>query len=194
MLKIGLTGNIGSGKSTIAQIFKVLGVPVYVADDEAKKIINQPEIKAEVLCKYGRTMLTENVIDRKKLAALVFADVDALLWLNQLIHPFVKADFDNWIAQLPNDCLYAIEEAAILFESGFDKYVDKTILVTAPENMRMQRVMQRDDVEAELFLQRSAHQWDENCKIQLADFRIINDDTQLVIPQVMELHRIFTNK
>jgi len=189
MLKIGLTGNIGSGKTTIAMVFKILGIPVYHADDEAKKLLLLPEIIDKLINKYGNTILTNNIIDRKKLAALVFTDADALQWLNQLIHPLIKTDFDQWLTSLPDKYNYIIQEAAILFESGFNDYVDKTILITAPENLRMQRVMQRDGVTAELFMQRAAHQWIESRKQKLADYTIVNDDTQLVIPQILDLHQ-----
>ena len=191
MLKIGLTGNIGSGKTTIAMVFKTLGVPVYHADDEAKKLLLHTEIINKLINKFGNTVLTNNNIDRKKLGALVFADADALQWLNHLIHPLIKIDFDHWLTLLPSNCQYAIQEAAILFESGFNVYVDKTILITAPENLRMQRVMQRDGVTVELFMQRATHQWIESRKQMLADYTIINDDTQLVIPQILELHHKF---
>ncbi len=192
MLKIGLTGNIGSGKTTIAEIFKVLGIAVYHADYEAKKLLFKPEIQAELINKFGNVILTNGIIDNKKLANLVFSDASSLQFLNNLIHPLVKIDFDNWILSLNTDCQYIIQEAAILFESGFDKYVDKTILVTAPEKLRMQRVCERDEISNEMFLQRTANQWDENCKLELADFVIVNDDTQLVIPQVLELHKQFS--
>ena len=191
MLKIGLTGNIGSGKTTITMVFKILGVPVYLADDEAKKLLLHTEIINKLINKFGNTVLTNNNIDRKKLAALVFADADALQWLNHLIHPLIKTDFDQWLTLLPRNSQYVIQEAAILFESGFNVYVDKTILITAPENLRMQRVMQRDGVTAELFMQRATNQWIECRKQMLADYNIINDDTQLVIPQILELHQKF---
>ncbi len=191
MLKIGLTGNIGSGKTTIAMVFKTLGIPIYHADDEAKKLLLLPEIIDKLINKFGNTILTNNIIDRKKLAALVFTDADALQCLNQLIHPLIKTDFDQWLTLLPGNYKYIIQEAAILFESGFNDYVDKTILITAPENLRMQRVMQRDGVTSELFMQRASNQWIESRKQMLADYTIINDDTQLVIPQILELHQKF---
>lgn len=194
MLKIGLTGNIGSGKSTIAEIFKVLGVAVYHADDEVKKFLSNSEVIAKLINKFGETIFTNGIINKRKLADIVFTDSVSLQFLNNLIHPLLKTDFDNWITTLSLDYKYVVQEAAILFESGFEKYVDKTILVTAPENLRMQRVCERDGISSDMFLQRAANQWGENRKLKLADFVIVNDDTQLVIPKVLELHQQFILK
>ncbi len=192
MLKIGLTGNIGSGKSTIAEVFKVLGVAVYNADVEAKKFLAKPEIIAEIIERFGSSVCSNNIIDRKKLAELVFTDAASLQFLNNLIHPLLKTDFENWLSEVAVDCKYVIQEAAILFESGFDQYVDKTILITASIKLRMQRVCNRDQISETLFLQRAANQWPESRHLELADFVIVNDDTQLVIPQLLELHQLFS--
>ena len=191
MLKIGLTGNIGSGKTTVAEVFKVLGAKIYYADNEAKKFLAQPEIIAVICQKFGNTILSDNQIDRKKLASIVFEDVEALDWLNQLIHPLIRTDFENWINELTYKCQYVILEAAILFESGFDKCVDKIILVTAEEEIRKQRVIERDHTTIEMFIKRSSNQWEESRKKNLSDFLIINDDTELIIPQILVLHNQF---
>ncbi|MFZ4401801.1 MAG: dephospho-CoA kinase [Bacteroidales bacterium] len=190
MLKIGLTGNIGSGKSTIAEIFKVLGVEVYHADDNAKSLLNKPEVCSKIIGKFGESVLTNGSIDKKKLADIVFTDAESLEFLNKSIHPLLKIDFDNWLLSKEKNNQYIIIEAAILFESGFDKYVDKTILITAAEKIRMKRVCERDNISEILFLQRSTNQWKESQKLELADFVVINDETQLVLPQILELHSL----
>jgi dephospho-CoA kinase len=189
MLKIGLTGNIGSGKSTVAGIFKILGIAVYHADTEAKKFLQQQIVIEQLIVQFGDKILTEDIIDRAKLAQLVFNDKRALDFLNQLIHPLVKTDFEQWMASLEAKSPYVVQEAAILFESSFEKYVDKTILVTAPLHLRMNRVMERDHISAAMFMQREANQWTEDKKTELASFVIVNDDTKLLIPQLMEIHQ-----
>lgn len=189
MIKIGLTGNIGSGKSTIAKIFSLLQIPVYNADDEAKKFLSNQFVISELINKFGSNILADNKIDNKKLAAIVFNNKDYLIFLNQLIHPLVKTDFNNWCNSLPDSCKYVIMEAAILFESGFDKYVDKIIMVTAPQEIRIERIIKRDNSTREEILKRMANQWDEDKKTNLADFLITNDDNSLLIPQVIEINK-----
>jgi dephospho-CoA kinase len=189
MLKIGLTGNIGSGKSTIAKIFNILEIPVYQADTEAKKFLTDPAVIQELITKFGLNILTDNKIDNKKLATIVFDNTDSLAFLNQLIHPLVKSDFDNWCNSLSDNCEFIIMEAAILFESGFDKYVDKTIVVTAPQNIRIERIIKRDKSTQEEILKRMKNQWEEDKKKKLADFLINNNGEELIIPQVIEIHK-----
>lgn len=189
MLKIGLTGNIGSGKSTVAKIFNILEIPIYHADIEAKKFLTDQTVIQALINKFGFKILTDNKIDNKKLAAIVFNNKDYLIFLNQLIHPLVKTDFNNWCNSLPDSCKYVIMEAAILFESGFDKYVDKIIMVTAPQEIRIERIIKRDNSTREEILKRMANQWDEDKKTNLADFLITNDDNSLLIPQVIEINK-----
>ncbi|MCX6230962.1 MAG: dephospho-CoA kinase [Bacteroidetes bacterium] len=188
MLKIGLTGNIGSGKTTVAGIFNILGVDVYHADTEAKKFLQYLEVIEKLKGNFGDKIITNHTIDKIKLANLVFNDKLALNFLNQTIHPYVKTDFEQWMTTLNPSKKYVVQEAAILFESGFDKYVDKTILVTAPQSIRMQRVTERDNISEAMFLQRDNNQWPEERKIEMADYVIVNDDTISVIPQIIELH------
>jgi len=188
MFKIGLTGKIGSGKFTVACIFKILGIQLYHADDEAKKFLQQSSVFDQLIAHFDNNILTDDKIDKAKLANLVFNDKKALDFLNQLIHPYVKTDFEQWITSIDKKSPYVVQEAAILFESHFEQYVDKTILITAPLPIRMQRVMERDHITAEMFMQREANQWPEDRKIKLADFTIFNDDTQLLIPQIIALH------
>jgi dephospho-CoA kinase len=193
MLKIGLTGNIGSGKSTVAKIFKILGIPVYHSDIEAKKFLTDKTVMRELTNRFGTEIVTESKIDNKKLASIVFKENDSLIFLNNLIHPLVKKDFENWCNTVSPTNKYIIQEAAILFESNFDKYVDKTILVIAPENIRLERVIKRDSISKEEVLKRMANQWDEERKVKLADFLINNNDKELLIPQLIEIHKKIIN-
>ncbi|SDF38856.1 dephospho-CoA kinase [Mucilaginibacter pineti] len=189
MLKIGLTGNIGSGKTTVAKIFEFLGIPVFYADDEAKKVMVTDEILIEAI---KHTFGTESYfedgsLNRKHIAGIVFNNDVDLQKLNALVHPAVFRAFDKLEAQA--NAPYIIREAAILFESGSYKTCDRSILVTAPLEMRIARVMQRDGVSKTDVEKREARQLSEKDKKQLANDFIINDDKHLVIPQVHALHR-----
>ncbi|MEI6695022.1 MAG: dephospho-CoA kinase [Bacteroidota bacterium] len=188
MLKIGLTGNIGSGKTTLAKVFKVLDIPIYSADYEAKKFLAHADVLSKLYQNFGEGIMTNGRIDRKKLSDLVFADPASLQFLNQLIHPLIKTDFENWLKLMPKDCPYIILEAAILFESGFDQYVDKTILVSSPQNICIQRVVARDKVSEADVMKRMNNQWDEDRKRKLSNYEIVNDEHRLLIPQLLEIH------
>ena len=172
---IGLTGGIGSGKSSIAQHIESLGVPVYIADIEAKKILETDAVIAKVVALFGEDILDKEKIDKKKIAALVFQDPEKLRKYNNIIHPEVFLHFQNWVKQHENLRL-VVKEAAILFESGSYKDCDKIILVTAPKETRIKRVMKRDGVSREAVEQRMAHQWDDEKKKALSDFVIENID------------------
>jgi dephospho-CoA kinase len=170
---IGLTGGIGSGKSSIAKHIESLGIPVYIADTEAKKILDTADVIAKVIALFGDDILENGKIDRKKIAALVFQDPEKLKKYNAIIHPEVYLHFQNWVKQHNNYPL-VIKEAAILFESGSYKDCDKIILVTAPKENRIQRVMKRDAVTREAVEQRMSHQWDDETKKSMSDFVIEN--------------------
>lgn len=172
---IGLTGGIGSGKSSIAQHIESLGVPVYIADIEAKKILETDAVIAKVVALFGEDILDKEKIDKKKIATLVFQDPEKLRKYNNIIHPEVFLHFQNWVKQYENLPL-VVKEAAILFESGSYKDCDKIILVTAPKETRIKRVMKRDGVSREAVEQRMAHQWDDEKKKALSDFVIENID------------------
>lgn len=174
---IGLTGGIGSGKTTIANYFESLGVPLYIADDEAKKILNTPSAIKEIVSAFGEDILTNNLPDRAKIAALVFNSPDKLQKLNAIIHPKVSEHFKDWLEQR-KDKKFVIKEAAILFESGSYKDCDKIILVTAPKEVRINRVMQRDGVTRDKVLERMGAQWDEEKKAGLSDYIINNIDLE----------------
>jgi dephospho-CoA kinase len=188
MLKVGLTGNIGSGKSTVSRIFETLGIPVYRSDDEAKKILDKAEVTEKVKQLFGSEILDENgKINRGKLAAIVFNDKIKISNLNNIIHPLVMDDFKEWtVAHL--EYSYIIMESAILFETNLSSLFDKIIFVSAPETVRINRIMLRDGVHAAHVESRMKQQLPEKDKIKKAEFVIVNDDKSLVIPQVIKIH------
>lgn len=193
MLKVGLTGGIGSGKSVVASIFRQLGVPVYDADSEGRLLTeNDPEIKSQIKNIFGNGLsLSDGSLDRAVLAKIVFADKEKLSKLNAIIHPAVKKHFENWLEKHA-DAKYIIKEAAILFESGSYKGLDKIISVIAPEEIRINRVMLRDNSSREKFLAVMKNQWSDEERKNNSDYLIVNDDSTLVIPQVLEMHKIFS--
>ena len=192
MLKIGITGNIGSGKTTVSKIFEVLGIPVFYADDEAKKVmVNDTILIDELKRTFGDgSYFEDGSLNRKHIAGIVFNNDAELKKLNAIVHPAVFRAFDSWVLQYPN-APYILKEAALLFESTSFKMCDKSIIVTAPLEMRIQRVIQRDGLTKDEILSREAKQFTEEKKLQLADYAIKNDNTALVIPQVLALHEQF---
>jgi len=192
MLKIGITGNIGSGKSTVARVFELLGVKVFYADAEAKKVMMADELLIEeIKTAFGAEAYAINgELNRKYIAGIVFENEEDLKKLNALVHPAVFRAFDEWAKAFTNEP-YVIKEAAVLFESGSYQFCDKTLLVSAPLEMRLKRVMERDHISRAEVEAREARQFIEERKKELADYILHNDDTQLVIPQILELHRQF---
>src|SRR5450432_3110584 len=148
MLKIGLTGGIGSGKTTVAQIFEVLSIPVYYADTAAKELMNKdPELKKKIIASFGSDVYKKGVLDRAYLGAMVFPDAEKLNLLNSIVHPATILDSENWMENQTTP--YAIKEAALIFEAGLEKHLDYIIGVTAPESLRIQRVVDRNHTSAE---------------------------------------------
>jgi dephospho-CoA kinase len=188
MFRVGITGGIGSGKSTVAHIFKVLGIPVYYADDAAKKIMNEDEeLKASILFHFGSQAYENGLLNRSYIASQVFNNQEKLELLNSLVHPATLRDAENWMQK--QNTPYAIKEAALIFESGAQEHLDFVIGVSAPESLRILRTMRRDNCSREEVLSRLRKQIPEAVKMRLCDAVIINDDLHLVIPQVMELHK-----
>jgi dephospho-CoA kinase len=188
MLRIGLTGGIGSGKSTVAQLFELLGIPVYYADDAAKELMNtDEELKNSIKKNFGTQAYKNNLLDRQYMATVVFNDPEKLKVLNSLVHPATLKDAGQWMQRQTTP--YVIKEAALLFESGADKMLDHVIGVAAPEELRIKRVMKRDGVSREEVIKRLSKQMEEEKKLSLCDFILVNDETQLLIPQVLELHQ-----
>jgi dephospho-CoA kinase len=189
MLKIGLTGNIGSGKTTVAKVFELLGIPVFYADDEAKKVMVTDTILIDAIKQsFGsESYFEDGTLNRKHIAGIVFNNSTQLQKLNALVHPAVFRAFDT-LESKAKDAPYIIREAAILFESGSYKTCHRTIVVTAPLDIRIARVMQRDGILRTEVESREARQISEEEKKNMADDIIINDDHRLVIPQVLALH------
>jgi dephospho-CoA kinase len=191
MLKVGITGGIGSGKSTVTKIFSSLGVPVYFADDAAKRLMNEdPEIQLQLMKAFGADTYMEGVLNRKYLSSIVFNDPVKLELLNSIVHPVTIHDAAVWMSK--QTAPYVIKEAALIFESGSQDMLDHVIGVYAPESLRIYRVMKRDGVTREDVKARMRKQIEETVKMRLCDTVILNDEQHLVIPQILELHERLT--
>ncbi len=188
MYKVGITGGIGSGKSVACRIFEASGVPVYDADARAKQLMNDDgELKAALTEYFGNDIYENGVLNRRKLSEIIFTDKDAIEKVNSLVHPAVARDFIGWCNR--QTAPYVLEESAILFETGTARRFDKIILVTAPEELRIKRVGERDGISTEAVRARMNNQWPDEKKEMSADFVIRNDESHPMIPQVMEIHR-----
>jgi dephospho-CoA kinase len=189
LLRVGLTGGIGSGKSTIAAIFETLGIPVSYADPEAKRLMNEDAgLREDIIQNFGAGAYTDGKLNRKYLAEMVFTDPEKLSLLNSLVHPVTIRDGERWMQHLNDRFPYAIREAALIFETRAVGHLDFVIGVSAPEELRIQRTMQRDRVTREEVLRRMRNQIDEDIKMQLCDAVIVNDERSAVIPQVLAIH------
>ena len=187
MLKIGLTGGIGSGKTTVAGIFKVLGIPVFDADSAAKKLMETDEaVKLLIRKEFGDTAYNNGQLDRKFIAGVVFNDAWKLERLNSIVHPAAIAAGLAWAERQSTP--YVIKEAALLFEAGSAFNTDIVIGVSAPEELRIKRAMGRDGISREQVIARMDKQIDEEIKLKLCDFVMINDEQDMLIPQVLKLH------
>jgi len=190
MLKVGITGGIGSGKTTVCQIFETLGIPVYYADDRAKAImVENEQVIRQIKTLFGaEAYLPDGSLNRAHIANIAFNDQEKLSQLNAIVHPAVFADGDQWHQQQTN-VPYTLKEAALLFESGSYQQMDKMITVFAPEELRIQRVVKRDATSEEQVRQRIAKQMSDEEKMKLADYVIHNDGQQALLPQVLQLHQ-----
>ena len=187
MLKVGLTGNIGSGKSTLVKVFESLGVSVYKSDIRAKVLMNNSvKIKIELIHEFGSKSYQNNELNTSYISAIVFNDPNKLDLLNSIVHPYVLEDFNNWSEK--QNSPYVIKEAAIMFESGSASLLDKVICVTASKDLRLKRVVKRDNTREENIEKRMLMQWPEKKKVQASDFIIVNNDESLVLPQVLNVH------
>ncbi len=193
IIKVGITGGIGSGKTTVAKVFEVLGVPVYYADEAAKRLMNEDEIlKDEIQHHFGKECYVEGKLNRKYLSELVFTNDKKLALLNSIVHPATIADAQKWMQQQTTP--YAVKEAALIFESGSQQELDYVIGVFTPIPMRIQRVIKRDQLSREEIKARMDKQMDESIKMRLCDFVITNDEQQMVIPQVIQIHNTILTK
>jgi dephospho-CoA kinase len=172
---IGLTGGIGSGKTTVANFFEEMGIPVYISDREAKELMNLPEIIVKIKQKFGNEFVTDHGLDRQKLAEKVFKYPQKLKELNAIIHPLVEAHFKQWIKEKKN-FPFLIKEAAILFETGNDKNCSKIITVTAPLIYKIERILKRDCTQKKLILEKINSQWTDQIKVYKSDYLIENID------------------
>jgi len=186
---IGLTGGIGSGKTTVANYIKSLGIPVYIADEKARKIMDTKTVVELVKTTFGQSVITDHKIDRQKLAQLVFNHPDMLQKLNDIVHPLVRKNFNTWVKKHDKHP-FVIKEAAILFESGSYRYCDSVITVTAPLETRLQRVINRDKTDKQSVLARMKNQWTEEEKIAKSNYVIHNitlEDTKNQVDNILNL-------
>ena len=185
---VGLTGGIGSGKSAVLSVFWSLGVPCYKSDSSAKKLMQQdPELINQIKALFGDEIYEDEKLNRGKLAEVVFDDKSKLESLNAIVHPRVKEDFQLFLSQQNAD--YVIKEAAILFETGGAEDCDVTILVTAPEDIKIERVMKREKSKVEHIKSRMRHQWSDEKKTPMADYVINNIDWDKTLKKVEEIHQ-----
>jgi len=188
---IGVTGIIGSGKSSVCEIFKIIGIPVFYADIESKRFLEDKAVIYQLQKLFGEDVCNRDEnIDRKFLAEHVFTNPEKLTQLNSILHPKVKLRFDEWKNDNA-DHSYGIIEAAILFESGFNRFCDAVIVVNAPDELCIQRVIEREKCSREVVKQRMKNQWNNKRKIKLADYILVNDETQSVIQQVLQFNTKF---
>jgi dephospho-CoA kinase len=186
MLKVGITGGIGSGKSIVSKIIETLGFPVFNSDQVSKDLVNtDPEIKAGLIELFGKEIYSKDGVNKPLLAKIIFSDDKALTKVNALIHPKVRQAFTDFAENTSSPIVF--NEAAILFETGANKQLDEMILVTAPEELRIKRVMSRDGVSEDEVKQRMNKQWSDDKKIELADFVLINDDKEPLLKQVVDV-------
>ena len=190
LLRVGLTGGIGSGKSTIAAIFETLGVPVSYADLEAKRLMSEDTgLREAITVRFGEGAYTDGKLNRKYLAERVFSDPEKLTLLNSLVHPVTIREGERWMQELDDRFPYAIREAALIFETRTAGHLDFVIGVSAPTELRIQRTIQRDHTTREDVILRMRNQIDEDIKMHLCDAVIVNDERSAVIPQVLNIHK-----
>ena len=191
MKKIGITGGIGSGKTYVSEVFFSLGIPVFNADVESNRLIRSSEkLKSLLKDSFGHDIYTNGILDKKKLASIVFSDKEKLENLNSIIHPIVKQKFKDWCKQLNSS--YVIKEAAILFESSSDKGLDAVICVSAPLNIRIDRAIKRDGSSEKEIKNRIENQISQEEKENLSDYIIVNDGVQSLLPQILKIHQLLS--
>lgn len=192
-LQIGITGGIGSGKTTVAEIFEAFGIPCYYADSRAKALmVEDEEVKSDLIEYFGVELYPDGVLNRPWLAKRIFESEEDRSFVNGVVHPAVGRDFNKWAEE--QDAPYVLREAAILFETGGYKLSDANILVTAPEEIRIERVVNRDGVTADQVKARMRAQWSDDHKRKLADFIILNDGNTPLIPQVKHIHETLLSR
>ena len=193
MMKVGITGGIGSGKSTVCRLFALRGVAVYDSDAGAKRLMTaDPDLRACISARFGAEAYSEGELDRAYLVGKVFSDAQALADLNAIVHPAVRADFAAWAQRQEGD--YVILESAILFDAGFDGDVDRTVAVLAPQELRIERTCRRDKRDPEEVRRRIAAQMDDDVLSEKADYVVVNIFEEDLEPAVVKLDRIFSHE
>ena len=190
---IGLTGGIGSGKTMIAKYIKSLGIPVYIADDEARELMTTDKVIKVISSAFGKEVLDNGSLNREKLAQLVFNNPEKLQKLNSIVHPEVKKHFDTWVENHKN-YPFVVKEAAILFETESNKYCDAVITITSPLETRLQRVMERDKTDRESVLKRIQNQWTDEQRIAKSDYVIQNLSIEATKKQVDKIIKLLKNQ
>lgn len=194
MLKVGLTGGIGSGKSYVSRIFKTLGISVYDSDHEAKRLMEEnQDLRMRIIDIFGNSTFSNGHLDRKYISDQVFADKMLLSRLNEIVHPAVHNDFLIW-SEVQEERFYIMKEAAILFETGGFKLLDLNILVIADEQTRINRVVNRDNISEQNVRDRMNNQMSDEEKMKYADFVIYNNNDSMILQQIVDLHHQILNK
>lgn len=187
-MKLGVTGGIGSGKTTVCKVFKILGIPVFSTDPEASEIMNtDAEIISKINLIAGKNLYPGGILDRRKLATLIFNDSSLLRKVNSLVHPIVSEHFRKW--EMEQSAPYVIMEAAILFESGASKLVDKILTVVAPEEERISRVIGRNQLTKDQVMERIRNQMNDEERMILSDYIIYNSENDMILPAILEIHK-----
>ena len=190
--RIGISGNIGSGKSYVCKIFNQLGISTFHSDEETKKLYFLPDVKKEIIGRFGEEVyFADGSLNKKLLSYHLFQNPEALKFIEALLYPKLNQVFDEWCEQQPSE--YVLFESAILFEKNFDKQFDKIIFVSAPESIRLQRAMERDKCDEENVRSRMRLQWDEETKISKSDYIINNDGAEDIMPQIVKINSEIQN-
>ncbi len=188
MIRVGITGGIGSGKSMVCQVLEKLGIPVYYADPAARELMERdPVIRHDLMAWLGEDIYSGVSLDRSKLAGLIFSNPEMLETVNRIVHPRVAVDFENWCASFGNKP-YVVQESAILFESGAYRFVDRVILVTAPEQVRIDRVMDRAGMTSDRIKAVMKNQLTDEEKAKRSQYILSNDNKSLILPGILEIH------
>ena len=188
MIRVALTGNIGSGKTTVCKIFETLDIPVFYSDIVAKSLYRRRAVKDSVKRELGDVVFTDDNVDFKKLAGVIFTDKSALNFINGLIHPLVFDEYEKWLRQNIEKS-YVIHESAILFENGLEDKFDKIVVVSCPEEIRINRLLKRDNTTVEVIKKRLENQMNDKEKENRADYIIINDGQEFIIPQIVKIDK-----
>lgn len=194
MTKVGITGGIGSGKSIVCEIFNRLGISIYNADNRAKWLMNNNVVlKQQLIARWGNQLYKNNQLDRSFLAGIIFANKEAIEFVNSVVHPAVNVDFKEWFSLHSNEA-YVIKEAALLFESNTYREMDVIVTVYAPENLRIERVLKRDNISKAQVINRMNNQLSDEEKVKRSDYIIFNNEQQSLLEQVLNLHNILISK